>query len=149
MKNKKGISGIVVTVLLVLIAIAAVVIIWAVISSFIKNSTSDQNLLGAVSKTKFTISPLTSKDIAFDRFKITNTGEENMNSYVVRIDGGPQKKLVIQKFIRPREEKYLYLEDYYSDGKHTLSVVSNGYSQNIQFDVPADLHVIISNVTVA
>ncbi len=44
MKNTKGLSGVITTLIIILLVIAAIGIIWAVVNPFIKGSTEDFNL---------------------------------------------------------------------------------------------------------
>ncbi|MBI2629452.1 hypothetical protein HYW74_05190 [Candidatus Pacearchaeota archaeon] len=91
------------------------------------------------SGTSFNIMPLTSQDIAYDRFMVNNTGKENLTTYAVQIDSNPIG-IVADKKIIPGNAKYLYLSEYYPSGRHTLTVVSNGFSKSLKINIPTDLH---------
>jgi flagellin-like protein len=145
--NKKGISEVVTTVLLILIAIAGVAIIWIGVSIFIGGGKIENAAFPFISKSKFEIQPITADDILFDRFRLKNTGQETLSSYVIKIDS-VQEPLTVQKIIEPQENEYLYLANNYPAGEHSLYVESNNYKQTVKITVGEDWHIVISNTTV-
>lgn len=146
--NKKGVSDVVTTVLLVLIGIAAIALLGVVIFSFIRGGQLSNSLNPYTSNTKFTLSPLTSDDMQFDRFQIQNTGQTTLTSYVVKIDN-TQQPLILQRSLQPQEQKYFYLSSAYPVGAHSLSVTSGDHTEVLQISISPDWHVIITNTTVS
>ena len=134
--EKRGISAIVTTVLIILLSIAAVGILFAVIIKLTSKTDSENGLLSTFTgETKFDIEKLTSEDMINDRFKIRNIGQRELTDFKVEINGDP-KTITGQKSIGPQESAYLYLGqgNYFPLGSVTLKVTSNGYADTTTFN---------------
>ena len=144
--NKKGVSPVIITVLLIALVIVAITIISIVIIKFVKKGGSQTEgvLDQYTGKVGFEIASFTAEDLLNDRIKITNSGERTLTSFAVRIDG-ENKDIISQKKIKSRETKYLYLKESFPAGQHTLSVSSAGVTDEKKLNLAEDWHVSIGD----
>jgi len=144
MKNKKGISGVIVTVLLIVLAIVVVGIIYFVVVQFVGEPFDEGGILGNAT---FEIQEISEEDILFDRFRLKNFGEATLTSYVVKINGIEQD-LIMAKIIEPQENEYLYLKNVYPAGEIILSVESGGFTDSVTFTVEEGWHISFGDISV-
>ncbi len=144
--GKKGVSSVIITVLLIALVIIAITIVSIVIINFVKKGGGQAEgvLDQYTGKVAFTIESFTTEDLLNDRIKLTNTGERTLTSFIVRIDG-ENKDIISQKNIKSREAKYLYLKGPFPSGQHTLSVSSAGSTEEKKFNLAEDWHISIES----
>jgi len=141
--NKKGVSKVVVVVLLILISIAAVSLIGYFVIGFVNRPYEFP-----FGETSFVIVDMTPEDILYDRVGIRNDGETNLTSYLVQVNE-EVVELIVHRKIEPLEIIYLYLADYFLAGENTVRITSNDYMQEKTFDVEEDWHVLMESFEVS
>src|SRR3989344_4993680 len=119
--DKKGLSDIIVTVLMILLAISAVVIIWFVLQPFIKN-----NLQTA---TEFDIDCSVIKSITIDSaLAYNNSGPIAVNVTVSRTAEGENEDLSgLQFYLDGNKRSVALIEPVISGGSASLNPVPNKY----------------------